>query len=102
MREGHHGHAEDCVGPKEPAHHDYAGDGGENDGTENAGAPASDDLFNDEKHGGDGRIKGRGETGCRTDRSEQAKLLTREFEPATERRGKGGADLERGILGAEG
>src|SRR5579864_5509406 len=102
MNEGSDGDSEQCVSAEEPAHDDHAGDGGEDNGAKDARAPASDDFFDDEEDGGDWGIEGSGEAGGGADGSQQAQLLAREFEPAAERRGERGSDLEGRIFGTEG
>ena len=100
--EGGDGNAEQRLAAEKPAHNHDAGDSREHDGTENAGAPAADDLFDDEEHGGDGSVESGGEAGGRADRRHKAEFFAGDFELATESGGNAGSDLERRIFRTEG
>ena len=100
--EGGDGNAEERLAAEKPAHDHDAGNGGENDGAENAGAPASDDFFDDEEDGGDGSVESGGQAGGGADRSHEAEFLAGDLELASEGRGDAGSDLERRIFGTEG
>jgi len=67
--------AEQWFRAEKPANDDNAGDGGENHRTEDAGAPAANDFFDDEEDGGNGRVKSSGESGSSTDGSHQTQFL---------------------------
>ena len=99
--EGGDRNAEQRLAAEKPAHDHDAGDRGENDGTEDAGAPASDDFFNDEQDGGDGSVEGGGESGGGADGSHQAKFFAGDLQPAAESGGDAGADLQRRIFRTE-
>ena len=75
MHERGHGNAEQGIGAQEPAHHDHARDRGQNDGAENAGAPAADHLFNYEQHRGNGSVESCGKSGGGAHGSEKAQLF---------------------------
>ena len=100
--EGGDGNAEERLAAEKPAHDHDAGNGGEHDRAEDAGAPASDDLFDDEEHGGDGSVESGGEAGGCADGSHEAKFFAGDFELAAESGGDAGSDLERRIFGTEG
>ena len=88
-------------GTEEQADDDDAGDGGKHDGAQNAGGPAADDLLNDEEDGGDGCVKGGGEAGSGAYGGNEAHAVAGKAQAAADDRGEAGADLQRGIFGAE-
>src|SRR5581483_10201029 len=96
------GHAKHGLGAEEPARDNRPGNGGEHDGAEHAGAPASDDFLDHKQDGGDRRVEGGGETGGGAQRRDEPHSLAREVQPAPDGRGETGAHLQRGIFRTEG
>ena len=95
------GNAKQRFAAEKPANDDDARYGREDDGAEDAGAPASDDLLDDEQHRGDGSVEGGGQTRGRAHRTHEPKLFAGNLQLAAESRGNAGSDLQRWILGTE-
>ncbi len=86
---------------QKPAGHDRAGDRRQHYGAENSCGPAADDFFDDEQHGGYGRIEGSRQTGGSAHRGDQPQLLARHMQLPAHGRGDTCADLQRGVIRAQ-